>query len=438
MSEEQYGLVNVYNSWSAIVSVFAVLAVSGVAFVGLNKYENDRPRFISTLQGLMTILIIAWFALYCVFNNWWENLTGLPFVFMCAMFAQCLFTNTMGLWIWKMRYENQNKQLFILTAGSAIIIPAVSILFVSLASEDLKAQAQIISTVVIQIIMYGLLYISGFVRGKKFFSRYYWKYALAFSIPLIPHQLSNIVLNSSDKIMIEQMIGREETAWYSVAYGGAMILSVFVVAYTHSIIPWYYERIKKGEYIKLQRLSNISSAAFAIIPIIIALFAPEIVQILAPESYYAAIWVIPPVAASIFFIFLYQFFVLVEYYFEKTALIATASVGCAVLNIILNLIFLPVFGFVAAAYTTLASYILFALTHYFNVRILCKKNLNGAKLYNIKRLSLVSIAIVVISIGINFTYSFPLLRYAILITIFSVVLFKRKTIIKTFKQFIKI
>ena len=43
---------------------------------------------------------------------------------------------------------------------------------------------------------------NNYKQGKKFFSKKYWKYALKFNIPLIPYYLSQVVFNTSDRIMI--------------------------------------------------------------------------------------------------------------------------------------------------------------------------------------------------------------------------------------------
>ncbi len=98
--------------------------------------------------------------------------------------------------------------------------------------------------------------------------------------------------------------------------------------------------------------------------LILIAFAPEAISILAPRSYHGAIWVIPPVAASVFFMFLYNLFGNVEFYFEENKFIMIASVLGAVLNIILNYIFVPLCGYIAAGYTTLFCYIVYSLSHY--------------------------------------------------------------------------
>ncbi|MDS9385551.1 polysaccharide biosynthesis C-terminal domain-containing protein, partial [Streptococcus pneumoniae] len=88
---------------------------------------------------------------------------------------------------------------------------------------------------------------------------------------------------------------------------------------------------------------------------------PEIIQLFAPKQYYEAIRIIPPVALSVYFMFLYPIFGNIEFYFEANHFVMWASIGGAIMNIFLNFIFLKHFGYIAAGYTTLFCYILFAL-----------------------------------------------------------------------------
>ena len=70
--------------------------------------------------------------------------------------------------------------------------------------------------------------------------------------------------------------------------------------------------------------------------IIIALmfFAPEVVLIFGSKKYIDAIYVVPPVAASVFFIFLFNIFAIPQMYYEDKRFMPIASMIAAVLNLI--------------------------------------------------------------------------------------------------------
>lgn len=89
---------------------------------------------------------------------------------------------------------------------------------------------------------------------------------------------------------------------------------------------------------------------------------PEVVKLLASSAYWDGIKIIPPIVLSNFVIFAYTLYVNTEHYYKKTKGITVNTVVAAIVNIVLNFLFIPKFGYVAAAYTTLASYLVsFAL-----------------------------------------------------------------------------
>ena len=70
-----------------------------------------------------------------------------------------------------------------------------------------------------------------------------------------------------------------------------------------------------------------------------------------------------PMILDGFILFLYDVIVTGEYYTKKTVYIMLGTMAAAVLNIVLNYIFILKYGFIAAAYTTLVSYVCYLLLH---------------------------------------------------------------------------
>ena len=60
------------------------------------------------------------------------------------------------------------------------------------------------------------------------------------------------------------------------------------------------------------------------------------------------------------------------FYFEENSYLVKGSILSAVLNIVLNFILIPVFGYVVAGYTTLFSYIVFWLSNLYYMNKSCK------------------------------------------------------------------
>ena len=97
-----------------------------------------------------------------------------------------------------------------------------------------------------------LLFVLLFGRGKTYYNKKYWKYALGFNIPLIPHYLSNYILNQSDRLMIGKLVGNAQAAYYSVAYTISSVILLVMSSVNNSLTPYIYKSIdsKKDKQIK--------------------------------------------------------------------------------------------------------------------------------------------------------------------------------------------
>ena len=100
------------------------------------------------------------------------------------------------------------------------------------------------------------------------------------------------------------------------------------------------------------------------IAVALMLISPELETIFGSPKYREAVYAGPPVAASVFFIFIYNILSMPQFYYETQFLMA-ASMAAAGANVVLELyFFIRLFGYIAAGYTTLACYMLYPVGHY--------------------------------------------------------------------------
>lgn len=157
------------------------------------------------------------------------------------------------------------------------------------------------------------------------------------------------------------------------------------------------------------------------------LFAPELIWIVGSEQYMEAIYVVPPVAASVFFTFLYNLFSTIEFYYERTNQIMIASILAALINLILNFIFIRIFGYIAAGYTTLFCYIFLSIAHYYFMKKSLLANCINEEPFDIKLILLLSIIMMLSTIVFSALYKFSIIRYLVILFIFVIgFIFKNK------------
>ena len=185
---------------------------------------------------------------------------------------------------------------------------------------------------------------------------------------MIPHLLSKYILNQSDRIMITQFCGASDTGLYSLAYSCAMIPIMLGTATNIAWSPWSSEKIHENEFSKVRKASYYYITLFYIVIIGILLLGPEVVYILGGQKYAQAKFVLPPVVMGAAFQFLYNLYVALEQFAKKTVGMAIGTVLAAAINIALNWLLIPKYGYIAAAYTTLFGYACLLVIHYLLAR----------------------------------------------------------------------
>lgn len=427
LTSEQYGTYSIYQSWYSIITIFATLNLhAGVYNNGMTKWPEDRSRYTSSLQGLSTSLTLLLLLIYSSNYSFWNGVFGLSTFFMLVMFIELIFVPAFSFWAASQRYDYKYKKLVIVSIFIGIASPILGIIAVM--ATEYKAEARILAYVIVQVCVGIVLYIYNMYKGRYFFVKKYWKFALTFNLPLIPHYLSQTILNQVDRIMISQMVGNSEAAIYSVAYTISMMFTIITNAINNTFIPYTYKSLQNKHYKELRRSTNILLLLVAFCCIVAMALGPEIIRIFAAPEYYEARWIVPPVAAALFFMFVFPLFCNIEFYFEQTKTIMIASCGAAIANIILNRVGIQQYGYIAAAYTTLICYILLALTHYCVYKYLAKKHDINESLYDVKIIFILSLTILVIMIGMTLVYDVVIVRYMIILLIVLVVLKNRRTI----------
>lgn len=437
LTSAEYGQYAVFNSWLGIVTIFVSLRLYfGVFTQGLVKFEDERNVFASSMEGLCFTLVLGWTVLYLLTRNFWNSLFKLTTVQMLAMLVMIWGSAVFHFWAAEQRVTYNYRKLVLLTLAVSLAKPLVGIYFVIHAQD--KVTARIFGIALVELIGYTGLFVAQMRRGKVFYSAKYWKYALIFNLPLIPHYLSQTVLNSCDKIMIKDMVSSSAAGIYGLAYSLSQIMTLFNTALLQTLTPWMYKKIKAGKVGAISGIAYMAMVIIALANLFLIILAPEAVAIFAPASYHDAIWVIPPVAMSVYFVFLYSFFANFEFYFEKTKFVMTASMISAALNVILNWIFIRIYGYYAAGYTTLFCYIVYSLGHYIFMRKICRQYMNGVQVYDPRILFGISLGFMFIGFGITFTYRHVVIRYSLVMAALLVMILKRQIIINKLKLLISL
>ena len=216
-------------------------------------------------------------------------------------------------------------------------------------------------------IIYGVIYLKlkSSIKFKdiSFFDLdFKWiKKGIKISIPFFLGTIAYKAIEYSDRYMIDWFLEKEDVGIYSFYTNFANIVNIVVNTITITLlVPNLLRSVSTGiaEDIKA-KTKNFSKelylATFGISFIIILLIYPTLVWLGKEEfSNEIRIYFIVLVANIIFNISLLYHFLL--YAYKKDKLIFRPTLYACIINIVLNVIFIPRFGIVAAALSTLVSF----------------------------------------------------------------------------------
>lgn len=147
--------------------------------------------------------------------------------------------------------------------------------------------------------------------------------------------------------------------------------------------------------------------------------APEIVRILATQEYYEAIYIMPPIAAGVFFTAFANIYSDIAVYYKKTQYVMYPAIIAAGANLILNYIFIKAFGYMAAAYTTLASYVLMSVCQGLWANKLCReKGTSLNDIYDSNKMIVMAVITLVLCLFGMLLYHFFVVRYIAVVSLF--------------------
>ena len=412
------------------ITIITTLRLTGAVFnKGMSKYRDDRDTYTSTMQTITFTLTIIAFIVYLIFRTQINALTELPTFIMVAIFMELLVSPAIEFWTVRKRYEYIYRPVVFRTILMAVLNAVVGIIAVMLSEE--KGYARILSCVAVNMTFGAALFIYNVRRGKTLYKCEYAEFAIKFNLPLLLHYFSQYVLDQSDRIMVQKIASMAAAGIYSVAYNIGLLLRIVTTSVNNAMTPWQYECLEKREHKKLDDTMFMVFVVVAGCCFVLSSFAPEIMKILADKKYYEGVYVIPPVSMGLFFSFMYTTFANVEFYYDKNKLSMYISSAGALLNIVLNYFGIKMFGYIAAAYTTLICYVLFAAGHYAYMSLSVKKSEGIGQVFNTKRILLLSFGVIAFGIIIIFFYDYIVVRYSIIGGIMVIAYIFRKKLMAT-------
>ena len=406
LSKSEVGDYSNFVSWLTILSSIITLDLFTSVILAKYDFKDKFQDYISSILVLGSLFTITVYIISVLFEEPIKNLLGLNTLEFHMLFVYAVFSPALNIFEMRNRVEYKYRSTVIISMGSTVACTLISLLCTYLFSNKLLGRLLgfYLPSCIVNIGLYIFLF-----KRCNCINLKYWKYALAISLPLIVHVLSGRLLSSCDRVMIKSICGNEDTALYSVAYSCTMIISVLWNSINSAWTPWAIEQMNDNNKEKLRKAARPYLIFVGLMILCFFLVAPEILLIMGGKSYSSALYVLPPVLLGNVFQFVYSLYVNVETFLKKQRYIALGTALAAVINLLLNFLLIPLYGYIAAAYTTLIGYSLLLVIHYIIVLRLKAVDWYDNK-FNL--LFLLSFCLIIPLSFILYTYS--IIRYSII------------------------
>jgi O-antigen/teichoic acid export membrane protein len=431
MTPEEYGVMSVFLSFTGILAIIFGFGIRGAVS---RYYYEEKKDFYAYFSSNFWFVIIGSFVLMGIailFQNPLQAFLNIPKGMIYFSFGIVIPRVIFELYQAYLRASKRSKKVASLNIIRAFIsIGLATVILFQMTDERYYARAVgegIAYFIVMFIILWSLKkYITLSIKKEHL------NYSLIFGLPIVLHLLSQNILNTFDQVIINQLVGKYETGIYSVSYKTGMIQNIISMGILKAWTPIFYEKMNYNKHADIRALSKKYGFIVMIVAIFLIFFSREIISILADKSYHEALFIIPIIVVSYFFFFLYTMYVNFSFYSKKTQNIAIITIIAGGINVFLNYLLIPKFGYAVAAWTTLISYFLLFILHYTNVRWILKiKMITDVKIFiwPVTILAVISFLHYLLTIS-DFSYLFSLIL-RIITLLFIVYLTYKRVVIKT-------
>jgi len=364
LDEAQYGIASIYLTYSTMVAV--IFAANLYSPISRYYFEKDAQ-----LNGFLTTIFVAMnisFFLFAIPTYIWrEALASTINLPVETIGYMLIFAYTIMIWsiYHQLRVcERKSKEVTIaqiILQYSKFVFTVVGLWWIGKNVSNAYLGKLIGEVVAASIVGIWVLWT---LRKHWDWAGMRWeqlRYALHFSLPHIPYALGGYFLAYFDAWIINASIGNEDAGLYSFAYKIGFLMFGLINAFQNASLSGFTKMMdeRNGDAISTQVLSihklTVVGAMFLI------LFSVDVGTLLsAKASFRTALTVVPIITIGYVFYGMSMLFCRNFNYLKLNIYLTVTLLFAGTLNVLLNLYYIPLYGYEAAAYTTLISYIVMA------------------------------------------------------------------------------
>ena len=373
LEDSDIGIRTLVYGAASFITLFYTLGIDN-AFLRYfmdRDYEDEKDSIVSTAFVFTLTMGLFFFLSALFFSTPFSHIMArspshgyiVRLIFGILLFDTAVIYPTLIL-----RAEKRLIYYSIVSLSRFVLFITLNIVFVWHLQRGVNGifEANLIAVFIIAVMLSPVYktYLSGRI------SLTHLKRFLIFGIPTVFTLFFMRIIDISDRYLIEHFIGKAAVGRYHVAYTLGMVgIMVFVNSFRTAWQPFFLSLKDNPDAGKLfSKVATYYAVFICMVYLGMTLFRQEIFHIYAPQHSPGLSAIIPFVALAYL---LYGFYIIMLagiFIREKTKYLPIAPITGALLNVGFNIVFIPRFGIIGAALTTVIAYcamvvVLFIIAH---------------------------------------------------------------------------
>ena len=405
-----YGITGLMNNFQSVLIIFCSfslpMAVTRFYFDYRNDAENVK-RYVGTMYCFTFLSSLLYCMVIGALQSWimplfFEGVDFMPT--MLVTMVGMVFTGLYGIYQQLLRSMERAALSAITSIAYFILSVALTCLFIiplSMGANGVLLATAISGFVFVVVSIFDLVRKSMF---KLCIDLEILRGMLAYSIPLMPHNLSTHVATLVSGVLLNGTGSLAAVGLYNVASKFGVVADILQSSMSSAYQPWLFRKLEERETSYKEQIASFTEMMlwiFAAIFVLLGLFIQEIV-LLFLDSSYAEAWPLIPLIVGVYSIkTVYYFYIGVLFYYKKASkFIFIATLSSSLLNVALSFVFIPWWG----AYGSVLADAISMLLRVGIIIYMSKKCEDvGYRVWRFVRVT--ATIVVVLGIGLVFSYS---------------------------------
>ncbi|MFM5600762.1 lipopolysaccharide biosynthesis protein [Aeromonas veronii] len=355
LTPDEYGQIAMFQT--LITGLAALTGLNAVGAANRKFYDKHDASALALFNGTcLHILLLSSLTLgvVCFFLSaelsQWLNIPT-SWVYFALVISSANFIIQFRLGQWQIRERAVSFGVMQVSQSVLVLILSLALIIGFQQGAAGRVDALMATSVVYAVLGLLLLYrdrLLVLLPLKKAF----FKEALSFGVPLVPHVVGIFLLSSIDRFFINRQLGVAEAGIYMLGVQLSLGMAVVFDAINKALVPWLFRTLSDNNPHQLQRLVKFTYFFFAIVAGLGGLsfiVGPWVVTWIAGPEYQRAATVIGWLCLGQAFGGMYLMVTNYIFYAKRTGALSAVTISTGLLNIALLVYLIEHMGIVGVA-----------------------------------------------------------------------------------------